>query len=213
VSASVQILHGLHARWTVFWETLPADAWQRIGIHPTQGPLTLEQLLGVYTGHGDAHIDQIRRGVAARYGEASASRPPTHAELLHRFDREWARLHGLVERLTPTEFVARGEDRDDGGGKGCGGGWSPKDHVAHITSWERYLARTEIGGQPVVESLGFALETAGARLTIEEINGRIYAANMGKTSAQVLAEFDTVHAEARAAVTGIDYAAWTGPVH
>jgi hypothetical protein len=202
VSASLAMLHGLHARWAVFWESLPENAWQRTGIHPTQGSLTLADLLAVYAGHGETHIDQIRRGVVARYAGPGTPPPATHAELLARFDREWARLRGLAARLSLADLEIRGD-----------GGWSPKDHLAHVTTWERYLAVTEIGGRPVVDALGFAFEEAGRKLSIDEINARIFAANAAKSSAQVLAEFDTVHADARAAVAGINFAAWSGPTH
>lgn len=65
VSASLTLLAQLHARWVLFWEDLPADAWARTGFHPENGPVTLETQLQSYTDHGLAHVDQITRTLAA----------------------------------------------------------------------------------------------------------------------------------------------------
>lgn len=66
VADSLILLRGLHNRWTRFWQTLPADAWSRSGLHPENGIVTLERLLQVYAAHGRAHLDQIERTLAAR---------------------------------------------------------------------------------------------------------------------------------------------------
>ena len=102
------------------------------------GPVTLEGILKLYAGHGEAHVEQIRRTVAAQYAE-----PPTSLEeLLGRIDREWGRLNGLIRRMTPEQLEAS-----------IDGGWSPKDHLAHVTAWERYLIGTVVGGGPGHEGL------------------------------------------------------------
>jgi hypothetical protein len=66
VGVSLAILRGLHARWVRFWEALPESAWERSGYHPENGPMTLAHILRVYAAHGEAHLDQIRRTLAAR---------------------------------------------------------------------------------------------------------------------------------------------------
>lgn len=68
IETSLALLRGLHARWVVFWETLPDDAWQRTGFHPENGTVTLADQLGTYAAHGAGHIDQIRRTLAAAVG-------------------------------------------------------------------------------------------------------------------------------------------------
>lgn len=65
LSASLTLLKALHARWAQFWENLPEDAWQRTGQHPESGPVTLARQLKLYVEHGEAHLDQIRRTLAA----------------------------------------------------------------------------------------------------------------------------------------------------
>jgi hypothetical protein len=192
VSASVQILRGMHTRWVRFWETLPEVAWQRAGIHEVNGPMTLEGILRLYAGHGEAHIEQIRRTVAAQYAE-----PPTSLdELLARVDREWGRLNGLIRRMTPAQLETGGDD-----------GWSPKDHLAHVTAWEHYLIGTVIGGRPAHETFGITEEQFEA-WDIDQQNDHLVQASANKSLAQVMAEFHSVHEQARAAVAGIDFADW-----
>ncbi|NJN16153.1 MAG: metal-dependent hydrolase [Oscillochloris sp.] len=65
INISLALLRSLHERWARFWESLPADAWQRVGLHPESGELTLAMILPMYVAHGEAHLDQIRRTLAA----------------------------------------------------------------------------------------------------------------------------------------------------
>ena len=65
LSDSIALLKALHARWVQFWENLPDDAWQRTGMHPESGAVTLARQLELYVEHGEAHLDQIRRTLAA----------------------------------------------------------------------------------------------------------------------------------------------------
>lgn len=66
VESSLALLRGLHARWAVLFESLSDDQWQRSGFHPENGDITAEDLLRTYAGHGEAHLDQITRTLAAR---------------------------------------------------------------------------------------------------------------------------------------------------
>jgi hypothetical protein len=66
ISVSLTLLRALHTRWVHFWESLPDDAWARTGNHPANGPMSLDRVLGVYAGHGEAHLDQITRTLAAQ---------------------------------------------------------------------------------------------------------------------------------------------------
>ncbi len=67
VDGSLLMLAQLHHRWVHFWETLPAAAWARTGHHPESGTVTLESQLASYAAHGEAHIDQITRTLAAAH--------------------------------------------------------------------------------------------------------------------------------------------------
>jgi len=66
VRGSLLMLEQLHRRWVGFWESLPNDAWARTGHHPESGTVTLATQLVSYAEHGEAHIDQITRTLAAR---------------------------------------------------------------------------------------------------------------------------------------------------
>jgi hypothetical protein len=66
ISGSLALLRNLHARWVRFWEQLPEAAWSRTGVHQSDGVVTLEDMLRLYAAHGEAHIDQITRTLAAR---------------------------------------------------------------------------------------------------------------------------------------------------
>ena len=65
IAPSLAILEALHSRWTIFWRNLPDTAWQRTGFHPEAGTVTLADQLQQYAAHGEAHIDQIQRTLAA----------------------------------------------------------------------------------------------------------------------------------------------------
>jgi len=62
---SLSIIEGVHARWARFLRSLPADAWSRTAIHQERGPMTLEDLLRIYSGHGEKHLGHITAGLAA----------------------------------------------------------------------------------------------------------------------------------------------------
>jgi len=63
---SLDLLKQLHARWVIFWQHLPDAAWGRTGFHPANGTVTLDDQLRDYAAHGEAHIDQITRTLAAQ---------------------------------------------------------------------------------------------------------------------------------------------------
>jgi hypothetical protein len=47
-------------------DTLPAESWQRAGIHPTRGRMSVEDLVTLIAWHDDNHLDQLRRAVEGR---------------------------------------------------------------------------------------------------------------------------------------------------
>ena len=66
IESSLAILSGLHSRWVTLFESLPEEEWSRTGLHPEIGEITVEDLLQTYAAHGEGHIDQINRTLAAR---------------------------------------------------------------------------------------------------------------------------------------------------
>ena len=61
--ASLQLLEGLHARWTALLRSLDGAALQRALDHPEDGTLTVGRLVQSYAWHGrhhQAHISSLR---------------------------------------------------------------------------------------------------------------------------------------------------------
>ena len=65
LEASFQILRGLHQRWGLLFRALSDDEWTRTGNHLDDGIETVADLLRIYVTHGEAHLDQIQRTLAA----------------------------------------------------------------------------------------------------------------------------------------------------
>ncbi len=65
IQSSLGLLQGLHRRWVILFESLEAAEWSRCGFHPQNGEVSVEDLLRGYADHGEAHIDQIIRTLAA----------------------------------------------------------------------------------------------------------------------------------------------------
>jgi hypothetical protein len=66
LTASLNLLRGLHQRWADLFDALDEAQWQRTGIHPEIGVITPTSLLETYAGHGEAHLDQMQRTLAAQ---------------------------------------------------------------------------------------------------------------------------------------------------
>lgn len=66
IADSLALLRGLHARWARLFNSLSAEQWARTAVHPETGStISPESLLVTYSAHGAAHLDQIRRTLAA----------------------------------------------------------------------------------------------------------------------------------------------------
>lgn len=60
LASSLSLIRGLHARWTSLLASIPENDWTaRTAEHPERGEVTLEQMLEIYSGHGEKHCDQI----------------------------------------------------------------------------------------------------------------------------------------------------------
>jgi hypothetical protein len=65
LNESLGILEGLHRRWVRLFESLAAADWQRAGLHPEIGEVTIADILRIYAAHGEGHLEQIERTLAA----------------------------------------------------------------------------------------------------------------------------------------------------
>ena len=66
IAASLTLLQSLHERWAMMFKNLSEDQWKRTGHHPIGGDFSLEDQFKSYVQHGEDHVDQIRRTLAAR---------------------------------------------------------------------------------------------------------------------------------------------------
>ena len=63
IDSSIQIIEGLHYRWTTLLNSMSDDDFERKLIHPESGEWTLAQMLALYAWHGKhhtAHITKLR---------------------------------------------------------------------------------------------------------------------------------------------------------
>ncbi|MBX3080818.1 MAG: DinB family protein [Anaerolineae bacterium] len=65
IEVSLGILRGVHQRWCAIWDSLQEADWTRTGIHTENGRISTEDLLNIYDNHCRAHLDQLKRVLAA----------------------------------------------------------------------------------------------------------------------------------------------------
>jgi uncharacterized damage-inducible protein DinB len=62
IESSLRLLEHLHERWVVLMRAMEEEAWKRRYIHPEQGrAVPLEEVLALYSWHGDHHIAHVTR--------------------------------------------------------------------------------------------------------------------------------------------------------
>lgn len=65
IEDSLLILRGLHSRFAALFDSLDETQWTGTGHHSENGVMTTQQFLDLYAAHGEAHLDQIRKTLAA----------------------------------------------------------------------------------------------------------------------------------------------------
>ncbi len=56
---SLGIVRGIQERMAALLEGLSDNDWQRIGIHPERGAMTIDDLAALYAQHGEKHVGHI----------------------------------------------------------------------------------------------------------------------------------------------------------
>ena len=59
IEASLQIVDGVHGRFVTLWRLMTAAQFARTLQHPENGPMTLDDLLGMYAWHSRHHLAHI----------------------------------------------------------------------------------------------------------------------------------------------------------
>ena len=63
VSASLDLLDGLHRRWVALLRSLTGQDLERTFIHPESGLVNLPETIGSYAWHGRHHLAHIREAI------------------------------------------------------------------------------------------------------------------------------------------------------
>lgn len=66
IEGSLRILENLHARWVQLLTSLSEEQFARFGINSVGNKRTVDDYVRIYGNHGEAHIDQIERTLAAK---------------------------------------------------------------------------------------------------------------------------------------------------
>jgi uncharacterized protein (TIGR03083 family) len=135
--------------------------------------------------------------------DAYSSRPRDKIELIARIHRERAALEAAISSLDEVQMIAPGA-----------GGWSIKDLLAHITTWEQVLLVHDLQSRSFAEAAGMdeATAAATAEMTAETgLNDYFYERDKDRSLADVLAGFRRSHHQILAALEELDDADLSRP--
>lgn len=121
-------------------------------------------------------------------------RPRDEAELVEHIEREWAALLHTVDKLSPEQMTTPDA-----------GGWSPKDHLAHLTVWEQYLIRFYLRGEPPHQVMQVD-EATFQRLDTDGINAILFERNRARPVEEVLTDLNRTHAQVLAVLEQVSFA-------
>jgi hypothetical protein len=126
--------------------------------------------------------------------ETIDSPPIDKADLLDRIQRAWSALMQTIEGLSPEQMDAP-----------LAGGWSVKDHLAHLAAWEQFMLHYHLGGQPPHQAMGFDPATFKG-LDEDGINALIYERSQDHTVEEILDNFKRSHSEVLATLEQMKFA-------
>jgi hypothetical protein len=129
----------------------------------------------------------------------AAELPKTKDELVERIRSARAELQETLDRLSDEQLAQPGPD----------GGWSAKDHLAHIAAWHRHAVSIVSGEQPY-DTFGMGEKQLNA-MGLDEINAAIFEQNRALALPGVLAAFNGAHEKMLALVESLDDADLTRP--
>ena len=114
--------------------------------------------------------------------------PQTKAELLACIATAWSALQQATMQFTPEQLTQPTDD----------GGWTAKDHLAHLDRWERSMVFL-LQRQPRHEGLGVD-EAVYLREDFDAINAVIHQQVADQALTTVLANLDATHTQLLALV-------------
>ena len=109
--------------------------------------------------------------------------PQDKTELITLIENEWTALRQIIDKLTPKQMTTPDV-----------GGWSPKDNLAHLSAWERFMLLRYLQGQTPDQALQIA-EATLEDLEEDDINQILFERNRLRHVDDVLQELQETHAE------------------
>jgi carboxymethylenebutenolidase len=135
--------------------------------------------------------------LAEQLAEKDEPLPRNHDELIARIEQGWKELRDLVAGHSEEELLRPGPE-----------GWSIKEHLAHVTFWERQLLRSYMEGRPAT---GVADMDEATLKDFNAINAIDAERSRTKSLRQVLDEGQSLHAELIAKLTSEPFERWMQP--
>jgi uncharacterized damage-inducible protein DinB len=126
---------------------------------------------------------------SAVHSPAVDEAPRSIAEVLQRVDRNWSALQQVCGGLSEPQLSEPGPE-----------GWSVKDHLSHITAWEKALTLV-LRGEPQYRAFGLDETTYDRIDSVDQLNAHVYQRGRDRPSADVLSELERGHDEVVAELT------------
>ena len=120
--------------------------------------------------------------------------PQSTSELLAVIEHEWKALMQVVDRLTPPQMTTPDA-----------GGWSPKDNLAHLGAWMRYMKDAYLYKMPGYQAMGIEQEK-WKQLDETGINAVLFERNRSRTAADVVDGLKSTYADIVQTLKGFAFA-------
>ncbi len=119
--------------------------------------------------------------------------PKNKAELMSSIEREWTALQEVVKKLNDQQMNSPDAD-----------GWSPKDHLAHLTEWIKSFAGYHLDRRAWHEVLGVNRQITDA-FDFDGINAVLYERNRNKSAKDVLAGLQNAYRDVKSKLDAISF--------
>jgi hypothetical protein len=111
-------------------------------------------------------------------------------DILQRIEMTWAELASFISGHDPAQLM-----------RAPAGQWSAKDHLAHVTAWERHLLAAVLG-QPANRAMGVELDEDYVPDT-DELNEMVFLEFQESPLGEVLFALETTHIELVETLAGL----------
>jgi hypothetical protein len=111
-------------------------------------------------------------------------------EILRRIDSGWVELASFISSQDAATLMLAPAGR-----------WSPKDHLAHVTAWERHLLAAVLG-QPANRAMGVEFDEDDVPDT-DELNEMVFLEFQESHLGEVLFALETTHMELVETLSGL----------